>query len=72
MILCLVSLPVTIFEEAKDPDANAETERRPAVMAEALVVQSEAPEKRLPAKVVSMATFREEKEEGMVEAVRDS
>ena len=57
MILCLVVLPVTIFEEAKDPDANAEAERRPAVMAEALVVQSEVPEKCLQAKVVSMAPF---------------
>ena len=57
MILCLVVLPVTIFEEAKAPDANAETERRPAVVAKALVVQSEVAEKCLPAKVVSMAQF---------------
>ena len=57
MILCLVVLPVTIFEEAKDQDANAEAERRPAVVAKALVVQSEVPEKCLQAKVVSMAPF---------------
>ena len=48
---------MTIFEEAKAPDVKAETERRPAVVAEALVVQSEVQEKYLPSKVGSMIPF---------------